>query len=383
LFLLVLILGPVLTLPHSFADSILFPGVPWLCPPSQSQLNDPSLPKPSIDKDKDGKVDRKYVQINDSHGNDLQLWCLDHGPTGDFAYYSSAPNRADMYIAGCLLICGRNFGDILASSNSTISLFGNNTLGTRLYDVNGTITGYNHTNYVPLDVNSPDKGNDYHFNFNATSHSYTVVKTKIDATTGEHKIAQAGSRIFSPSINDEERMAFATEIFNPADIQSNPNLVGEISEPDERFFIQSPNLNVLANNEYKSFMILYPAQVEIEKLLFDGKTKSMLLTFPERHRNYVNISIPRDLLDHDENEQFVVSVDNQQIDFEETSSESYRTLTFNVNPDAKQASIIGTKAIPEFGLIIVLTLVISMVGIIAITRIHLKQMKSYYLQKLK
>jgi hypothetical protein len=345
-----------------FADSIRFPNWPWFCPPSNQDMADPSLPRPSIDKDKDGKPDRKYVHINDSTGHDIQLWCLDHGPTGDFAYYSSAPNRNDIYIAGCLLICGRNFGDILVTANSTVSWTGNNTLGTRLYDVNGTITGYNHTNYVPHDINSTDKGKDYHFHFNSTLGRYTLVRTMIDPATGEHKIAQSGTRIFTPESSDEERVAYAMTVFENVERDPNSTMTGVYSDHDERYFVSYSELGVNLDGQITTFIVPHPVQVKIEQMEFDIETKSLYVTLPPEHAQYFSMSIPRELVDHIDDDQFVILADGEETDFEETTSDTYRTLNFNLPPDAQQVIITGTKAIPEFGPIAVLILVVSILA---------------------
>jgi len=76
------------------------------CPPPGGQVN--GLPRPTIDKDKDGKRDRLYSLVRDKKGNDFQVWCLDHGNTGDYALYASRPGKTDVKIASCLLVCGNN-----------------------------------------------------------------------------------------------------------------------------------------------------------------------------------------------------------------------------------------------------------------------------------
>ena len=170
LITLILVFSISLSLSYEAAatESIKKPSSPWGCPPLEE---DETTPIPSFDKDQDGKLDRLYTHIEDNNGNDLQVWCLDHGKHGDFAYYSSAPGREDIWISGCLLICGHNFGGITVTDGSDISLNGTNSNGTRIYQINGTLLTYMHGNWVPKDwpSNSPDKGKDHHFYFNWTS----------------------------------------------------------------------------------------------------------------------------------------------------------------------------------------------------------------------
>ena len=131
------------------------------------------------DTNNDGKADRMYIHIIDENGNDVQEWCLDHGSTGDYAYYISSPGRNDTYVGGCLLYCGINNPTINTTGNVTITTlngteiidpnngsFSGTLNGTIIGHVNGTIKFFNHTNHVPIGHFGRDAGKDFHFYYN-------------------------------------------------------------------------------------------------------------------------------------------------------------------------------------------------------------------------
>lgn len=131
------------------------PSVPT-CPPAGGQ-NDPNVPK-NKDKDGDGKADRLYFRAVDKKGNDFEIWCLDHGATGDYAIYASSPGQADKKIARCAFICGRN--------RWSVEL-----------DDEGNFSKYRGSNWDPRKEPKGD-GSDLEFYYDWKTHEEKVVETK-------------------------------------------------------------------------------------------------------------------------------------------------------------------------------------------------------------
>ena len=121
-------------------------------------------------------------------------------------------------------------------------------------------------------------------------------------------------------------------------------------------------------DEYHIFHLTYPAMVQIDEIIFDIESKSLNLILPAvEHSDYVNISIPRELLDHEDEEKFVVLVDNKQTDYTEFSTSTYRTVTFPVDVNSGIVVITGSKVIPEFGILSMFILIVGFVSILGLS----------------
>ena len=85
----------------------------------------------------------------------------------------------------------------------------------------------------------------------------------------------------------------------------------------------------------------------------------------------LTVTIPRTVADatHDDgtDDQFFVLVDLEEVDFEETVTETQRTLTIDFTAGAEEIRIYGTTIIPEFGTIAVMILAVAIVSIIAVS----------------
>ncbi|MBA0909032.1 MAG: PEFG-CTERM sorting domain-containing protein [Nitrosarchaeum sp.] len=82
------------------------------------------------------------------------------------------------------------------------------------------------------------------------------------------------------------------------------------------------------------------------------------------------ITLPRSLIDAKTGEQdstFFVTIDDEEANFEETVSDTDRTLTIQFSAGAEEIEIIGTTVIPEFGAIAVMILAVSIISIIAVS----------------
>jgi|GEM_PF-4763162 len=350
----------------AFADTRVVFHDYWNCPTTAADA-----PAPSSDKDGDGKLDRKYVHIVDSNGNDFQVWCLDHGPGGDYAFYSSKPGEPDRYISGCLLHCGTNSGTF--TINGTGPTEQPRVNGTKQFTVNGTLTGYNHTNWVPPDhPTSTDKGKDYHFFYNYTTHEHWKMTTQINATTGKHEIIKAEKLTLLPGTDRttmDGELAFIAESF--------PDLAGSTEGMTAAvvpaiFMVSAADIRVtFPTDEALDFRLFYPSQLTVNKFTFDGESKTLILSLPLEHQDYFNIAIPRDLLDHGAEEQFTVLIDDREVEHSEGTTDSYRVISLDLEPTDRQIVITGTYAAPEFGGVAMFIIVAALIAI-AMLAVRLK-----------
>jgi len=84
----------------------------------------------------------------------------------------------------------------------------------------------------------------------------------------------------------------------------------------------------------------------------------------------ITLTIPRSVLDSTINNadgEFFVLVDGEEVDFEEITTSTDRTLTINFLAGSEEIEIIGTFVIPEFGTIAAMILAVAIISIIAIS----------------
>jgi len=86
----------------------------------------------------------------------------------------------------------------------------------------------------------------------------------------------------------------------------------------------------------------------------------------------LTITLPRQLIDariNGDDDDFIVLVDGDEADFDETDTTSTeRTLTIPVPAGAEEIEIIGTVVVPEFGILAALVLAAAVGAIIAVSR---------------
>lgn|SRR5574338_168985 len=114
----------------------------------------------------------------------------------------------------------------------------------------------------------------------------------------------------------------------------------------------------------------------VTKATANGATKSLVLNIETESDGSVSLAIPREVLDSrsgddgvsGDDTEFIVLVDDEEADFEETSSDdSTRSLDITFSEGASQVEIIGTHAVPEFGTMAAIILAVAIVSIIAVT----------------
>jgi predicted secreted protein with PEFG-CTERM motif len=102
----------------------------------------------------------------------------------------------------------------------------------------------------------------------------------------------------------------------------------------------------------------------------DLNAVSLLVYIESTDDGSITLTIPRSVLDSTINnvdDQFFVLVDGEEVDFEEITTSTDRTLTINFLAGTEEIEIIGTFVIPEFGTIAAMILAVAIISIIAIS----------------
>ena len=103
----------------------------------------------------------------------------------------------------------------------------------------------------------------------------------------------------------------------------------------------------------------------------NSATKSLILKITSESDGSISLAVPREVLDAQEDGSdvdFIVLIDGEEADFEETSTDdSTRSLDIMVPEGSSEIEIIGTYAVPEFGTMAAIALAVAIVSIIAIS----------------
>lgn len=94
-------------------------------------------------------------------------------------------------------------------------------------------------------------------------------------------------------------------------------------------------------------------------------TTSMTININTSSDGTLTLDIPRNVLDTKDS--FFVLVDGEEVDSEESVTDTTRTVTIMFPNGAEEIEIIGTFAIPEFGAIAALILAVAIISIIAVS----------------
>ena len=110
---------------------------------------------------------------------------------------------------------------------------------------------------------------------------------------------------------------------------------------------------------------------KIINVITDMDAKSLLIDIEAWDDGSITLTIPRSVLDakinDGDDDEFFVLVDGEEVDFEEITTLTDRTLTIEFSAGAEQIEIIGTFVIPEFGTIAAMILAVAIISIIAIS----------------
>jgi predicted secreted protein with PEFG-CTERM motif len=102
----------------------------------------------------------------------------------------------------------------------------------------------------------------------------------------------------------------------------------------------------------------------------DDEAHSLIVAIKTTSDGVLTITLPRALIDAKINEQddnFFVLIDGEEVEFEEATTATDRTLTIAFPDGAEEIEIIGSFVVPEFGTIAALILAIAIISIIAVS----------------
>ena len=102
----------------------------------------------------------------------------------------------------------------------------------------------------------------------------------------------------------------------------------------------------------------------------DVESSSLIVSIDASNDGVITLSIPRTIFDSVKNgvdSEVFVFVDNDEINFDETSTPTERTITISFPEGTTQIEIIGTFVVPEFGTIAAMILAVAIISIIAVS----------------
>jgi len=103
----------------------------------------------------------------------------------------------------------------------------------------------------------------------------------------------------------------------------------------------------------------------------DDESNSLIIGISTTSDGELTITLPRELIDaispDGSEDTFFVLIDGEEVDFDETTTSTDRTLTIPFPDGAEEIEIIGTFVVPEFGTIAALILAIAIISIIAVS----------------
>jgi hypothetical protein len=118
--------------------------------------------------------------------------------------------------------------------------------------------------------------------------------------------------------------------------------------------------------EDQTYQISYQVDAEVLLMTIDTESNSLLIGLENTRDSELIISLEQKLINAEDNN-FVILVDNIEVDYDITSNSNNSIVTFFVPDDTEEVEIIGTNVVPEFpvGAIIGLSMMILVVTIIA------------------
>ncbi len=102
----------------------------------------------------------------------------------------------------------------------------------------------------------------------------------------------------------------------------------------------------------------------------DVDANSLIIAIDATDDGQLTITLPRELIDAkigDDDDDYFVLVDGEEVDFDETTTSTDRTLVISFPAGAAEIEVIGTHVVPEFGAITALLLAVGIISIVILT----------------
>jgi hypothetical protein len=149
------------------------------------------------------------------------------------------------------------------------------------------------------------------------------------------------------------------------DQNSNQNTVTNIQQVSDT--TNSNNIQVVDSNISVQYSI---SNGQVTSINGNNESRSVIVHMKTTDNGILSITLPRGLIDsltNGKDDKFFVVIDGQEEPFDETKTTSNdRTLSIPFSAGVQEIEIIGTKAVPEFGIITSLTLVIATASVIVL-----------------
>lgn len=108
----------------------------------------------------------------------------------------------------------------------------------------------------------------------------------------------------------------------------------------------------------------------ISDISVDTKSASLVVTLQTTGDGNMTLTLPRALIDAkagSSDDQFFVLEDGAQVDFQESKTDTDRTLTISFPDGTEKVEIIGTQVVPEFGLLSFAVLALAVIPIVMVS----------------
>jgi len=185
-------------------------------------------------------------------------------------------------------------------------------------------------------------------------------KFSTEVTAGGALMKAIGAYTITVQYGTENRSATATFEFGGSSTVTPPTPVDNTGITDTTVSVQGSS--DLVGYEITGGKLL--------SVMPDVDANSLIISVDASEDGSLTLTIPRSVLDatiNDGDDEFFVLVDGEEVDFDETTSSTSRTLTIPFQAGAEEIEIIGTFVVPEFGTIAAMILAVAIVSIIAIS----------------
>jgi predicted secreted protein with PEFG-CTERM motif len=109
----------------------------------------------------------------------------------------------------------------------------------------------------------------------------------------------------------------------------------------------------------------------INQVIPDPESKSLIVHIDSISNGTLAIKLPREVIDAkfgEEDDEFFVVIDGLEVNFDETKTANERTITVEYPEGTEEIEIIGTSVVPEFGVLTVAILMISIMSVIFVSK---------------
>ena len=269
---------------------------------------------------------------------------------------------------------------ILITSIGTTTVFGENesvivSTDKSSYSANDVILISGEIKYIALGnqlsliIQSPN-GNIAYIG-QMTVNSDNQFSTEINPGGSYWKIPGTYTIQITQNENNQANTSFEFKgITNVPENELEQNIIEDIVTDDPVIIDSIVTATTLTIQESTDLISYEITNGKITNVIPDLDAVSLLIDIEAINDGSITLTIPRSVLDatiNDKDDEFFVLVDGEEVDFEEISTLTDRTLTIEFLAGSEQIEIIGTFVIPEFGTIAAMILAVAIISIIAIS----------------